>query len=120
MRLDLISVLEALADDDEVRRAWIDHDPNSGLLRGGWLPFHVFAQVDDLARLENPHSMLGVTLRSTVEIDLVARLSTAMDLVIASSPVGATDEEIAQLPEWPQVAEAARELAREMTTRDLE
>ena len=111
---ELIGCLETIADPEEVRRAWIDHDEDSGLLRGGWLPNHVISQIDDLVNLGRPETMLGITLETANEVTLVSALNATIDHLYDSLPSAASDTETVTSPEWQLVAVAAANLVAEL------
>lgn len=114
MRADLIECLETLLDAGEVRRAWVDHDPASGLLRGGWLPAHLIDHIDDCSEFGDPSLMLGVTLRTVAEVALVGALGAA----VAPVPVTCEDAETVGSPEWAAMLPAARALLTELRRSD--
>jgi hypothetical protein len=114
MRTDMIGCLEILLDADTVRKAWIDHDPSSGLLQHGWLPCHIFNQLDDDACLDDPASMLGVTLTSQIEVAYVQRLNKYLEAISCDG----TDTETVTSPAWAAMLPAARDLLDELTRSD--
>jgi len=114
MRAWLVGCLETIADPEQVRRGWIDHDETSGLLRGGWLPWHVLDEIYDRSTdVNSPKGMIGVTLKTTAEAELVSELNTAVDVLHTRNAL-ADDSAFVTFHQWDQVAAIARELARVM------
>lgn len=114
MRAQLVEMLEAITDPEEVRRAWIDHDPSSGLTSGGWLPAHVLDHIDDCAALDDPSSMFGITLRTSYEVTLVAQLDVAVDPIDCRC----SDTETVLSSAWAAMVPAAQALLAELSRND--
>jgi hypothetical protein len=114
MRAEALDFLDLISDPAQTARAWVDHDPNDGLLKGGWLPPHVLNHLDDCLGFQDPEQMVGLTLRTDEETVLVRALGRVIDSV----PIQASDSDTVSTPEWLDLRTFAHNLASAMRGGD--
>ncbi|MFJ8621445.1 hypothetical protein ACIRD3_01195 [Kitasatospora sp. NPDC093550] len=112
-RLHIVPAVVALASPSWQREEWLD----PGRLED--LDHVVHVLFDDFCDAREPAPWLGLSLRTEEEVELMARLGAAYDLVQDAVGADAPDEVYLDAPGWPAVVAEAARLAQMMVSNDL-
>ncbi|MFD7933749.1 hypothetical protein ACFV4T_04275 [Streptomyces sp. NPDC059755] len=108
VRLNVVSVLESLADTGHQHRVWLDRGPAPDDAVDN-LDLVVHVLFDDSRVLEDPEEAVGEVLRSRDEARAARALAEVLGpLVDELGDVG--DEVYLASPRWPAVVTAARDV----------
>lgn len=115
-RLNVVAVLESLADTGHQRRVWLDRGPAPDDAVDN-LDLVVHVLFDDSRVLEDPEETVGEVLRSRDEARAARALAEVLGpLVDELGDVG--DEVYLASPRWPDVVTAARDVLEAMRGDD--
>ncbi|KPI22676.1 hypothetical protein OV320_1373 [Actinobacteria bacterium OV320] len=116
VRLNVVSVLESLADTGHQHRVWLDRGPAPDDAVDN-LDLVVHVLFDDSRVLEDPEETVGEVLRSRDEARAARALAEVLGpLVDELGDVG--DEVYLASPRWPAVVTAARDVLDAMRADD--
>ncbi|MFG3029040.1 hypothetical protein ACGFZJ_10965 [Streptomyces sp. NPDC048253] len=116
VRLNVVSVLESLADTGHQHRVWLDRGPAPDDAVDN-LDLVVHVLFDDSRVLEDPEEAVGEVLRSRDEARAARALAEVLGpLVDELGDVG--DEVYLASPRWPAVVTAARDVLDAMRADD--
>ncbi|WP_435812251.1 SCO4402 family protein [Streptomyces olivaceoviridis] len=106
MRGNVVSAVQALADEDYQQRVWIDREyPHEGYYDDFDMNLHIL--FDDTLVLEDPTAAVGTILRSKEEVEAMGALASALDALLATEGRDKTDAEYIASPLWHAVLRAA-------------
>ncbi|WP_330457909.1 hypothetical protein OIB37_13985 [Streptomyces sp. NBC_00820] len=111
-RLHVVPAVVALASPTWQREVWLDPDQFEDL------DYTVNVLFDDFCDADNPLPWLGQCLRTEEEVELMARLGTAINAVQDSAGADARNEACLDSPGWAAVVTAAARLAQVLVSND--
>jgi hypothetical protein len=106
MREELLGYLASLCDPDYQKRIWVDKKyPTSTFYDDLTMTLRL---LEDLGVLRDPRIRLGVILKSESEVEALARLGRALDVVFSLYGTELSDTEYLAVPEWQEIILSAR------------
>ena len=108
MRIELIGHLQALADPDYQKAAWINHQFPSGIVYDEFNNAIHFLY-DDTNLGENPEADIGDILKNKEESDVVTLLVREIDVLFDRYGLNLKDGEYISKPEWENVVCKAKD-----------